>query len=312
MPLEANQNYVPMTNNPTLIPSVNFHLWEPCNFRCRFCFASFQDVKSSILPKGHLPKEDTLEVVRQLCRYGFSKITFVGGEPTLCPWLPELIAEAKSFNVTTMIVTNGSRVTADYLLPLKGILDWITLSVDSLNPEINRASGRGGNRMLFSEQDYLEKCRMISDARFRLKINTVVHRLNYDEVMSGLIAQARPERWKIFKVLPVSGQNNAGIPDLEITDAEFRHFLKINQSLNPGIEIVPENNDAMTGSYLMIDPAGRFFDNIKGAYTYGEAILKVGINSALNGINQDYGKFIERKGRYVWDEIKPSFEPSNV
>ena len=31
-------------------PSVNFHLWEPCNMRCRFCFATFQDVKQTVLP----------------------------------------------------------------------------------------------------------------------------------------------------------------------------------------------------------------------------------------------------------------------
>lgn len=78
-----------------MIPSVNYHLWEPCNMRCKFCFATFQDVKHSILPKGHLPKEQAIEVILQLAEIGFEKITFAGGEPTLCPWLPELIATAK-------------------------------------------------------------------------------------------------------------------------------------------------------------------------------------------------------------------------
>ena len=77
------------------IPSVNYHLWEPCNMRCKFCFATFQDVKQSILPKGHLPKEDALQLIKLFADFGFEKITFVGGEPTLCPWLPELIAYAK-------------------------------------------------------------------------------------------------------------------------------------------------------------------------------------------------------------------------
>lgn len=123
--------------------------------------------------------------------------------------------------------------------------------------------------------------------------------LNQNEVLSHFIGQAKPERWKIFKILPVLGQNSDDISGLEITDAEFQHFLDINKDLPQGIAIVPENNDAMTGSYLMIDPAGRLFDNTKGVYTYGEPILKAGINSALKGIYQDYGKFIERKGLYV-------------
>jgi radical S-adenosyl methionine domain-containing protein 2 len=51
--------------------------------RCKFCFATFQDVKHSILPKGHLSKEQAIEVVQHLTDIGFEKITFAGGEPTI-------------------------------------------------------------------------------------------------------------------------------------------------------------------------------------------------------------------------------------
>lgn len=95
-------------DNNNLIPSVNFHLWKPCNMRCKFCFASFADVKSTILPKGHLEKEDAIILVKKIAKYGFKKITFAGGEPTLCPWLSDLIKIAKNEGLTTMIVTNGS------------------------------------------------------------------------------------------------------------------------------------------------------------------------------------------------------------
>ena len=83
--------------------------------RCKFCFATFQDVKSSILPKGHLSREEALNVVIELAEIKFEKITFAGGEPTLCPWLPELIKKAKEYGMTTMIVTNGSRLTEEFL-----------------------------------------------------------------------------------------------------------------------------------------------------------------------------------------------------
>ena len=79
-----------------LVPSCNFHLWEPCNMRCGFCFATFQDVKQEMnLPKGHLPEENCILVVDRIAEFGFEKINFVGGEPTLCPWLPDLIVRAK-------------------------------------------------------------------------------------------------------------------------------------------------------------------------------------------------------------------------
>ena len=38
------------------VPSINYHIWKPCNMSCRFCFATFQDVES-VLPKGHLRRE---------------------------------------------------------------------------------------------------------------------------------------------------------------------------------------------------------------------------------------------------------------
>lgn len=124
------------------IPSVNFHLWEPCNMRCKFCFAGFKDVKQSVLPKGHLPKEQTIQVVQQLADLGFEKITFAGGEPTLCSWLPELIATAKQAGLTTMIVSNGTKLTDKFLQDNQKNLDWIAISVDSLQLDTNKAIGR--------------------------------------------------------------------------------------------------------------------------------------------------------------------------
>ena len=67
------------------ISSVNFHLWKPCNMKCRFCFATFQDVGQDDLPKGHMPRKECLAVVEALAKAGFDKINFAGGEPTLCP-----------------------------------------------------------------------------------------------------------------------------------------------------------------------------------------------------------------------------------
>ena len=103
--------------------------------KCRFCFATFQDVVQDALPEGHLPREDSLEVVQAMAAAGFDKINFAGGEPTLCPWLPDLIRRAKELGLTTSIVTNGSWVTLEWLDRVDGSLDWAAVSVDTLDPE---------------------------------------------------------------------------------------------------------------------------------------------------------------------------------
>jgi radical S-adenosyl methionine domain-containing protein 2 len=165
----------------TNIKSVNFHLWEPCNMRCKFCFATFQDVKSSVLPKGHLDKESTIQIIDKLVDAGFEKITFAGGEPTLCKWLPELIERAKEGGLTTMLVTNGSILTESYLRKLNDKLDWVVLSIDSLNTQTNIKTGRTLNRKPFSKEKYLTLIENIKQNDIRFKMNTVVTSKNYDE-----------------------------------------------------------------------------------------------------------------------------------
>jgi radical S-adenosyl methionine domain-containing protein 2 len=113
----------------TMPPTVNYHLWAACNMRCRFCFAPFQDVIDDVLPRGHLPREESVQLVRVLASR-FAKVTFVGGEPTLCPWLPELVRTAKELGATTMLVTNGTRLER-VIGELQGVLDWVALSIDS-------------------------------------------------------------------------------------------------------------------------------------------------------------------------------------
>lgn len=287
-----------------MIPSVNFHLWEPCNMRCKFCFATFQDVKNSILPKGHLPKEQSLEVVEQLAEIGFEKITFAGGEPTLCPWLPDLIKTAKEFGMTTMIVTNGSKLSEIFLQENKNYLDWIAISIDSLNPETNLRAGRAitGKKTL-SIDDYKILVDRVKKYGYGLKINTVVHRLNHAEDMSEFIDYAKPKRWKIFQVLPISGQNDNKIDDLKIGGKQFLKFVERHKELQKNTVIIPESNDDMKGSYAMVDPAGRFYDNAKGKHNYSRPILDIGARLAIQQVNYDFTKFVERGGIYKWKRL---------
>ena len=284
------------------IPAVNFHLWEPCNMRCRFCFAPFQDVKQSILPKGHLPKDEAISVVDRLAESGFKKINFAGGEPTLCPWLSNLIRRAKEHGMTTSIVTNGSRITDSWLDSVSGILNWIALSIDTVDQEKLKYLGRAiQSRVPITKRRYLEIVDKIKRCGMRLKINTVVTSMTWQDDFTHFIRLAKPERWKLLQVLPVKGQNDAHIDELAITTEQFEQYVKSNRVVeNEGIDVVPESNKMMTGSYVMVDPAGRFFDNTQGAHTYSSPILDVGVEKALKGISVDAGRFLQRKGQYDW------------
>ena len=282
------------------VQSVNFHLWEPCNMRCGFCFATFQDVKP-ILPKGHLELKDCISVVDLLAQAGFAKITFAGGEPTLCPWLSDLIKQAKLHGLTTSIVTNGTRITDEWLRDLNGRLDWIALSVDTVDPGKLRRLGRTLQNNPISEKSYLNIISMIKQYGIRLKINTVVTSEMCEEDLTGFIRLARPERWKVFQVLAVKGQNDKGFEAYAVTESQFAEYVERNRTVeNEGIVVVPESNDMMTGSYVMVDPSGRFFDNVQGTHSYSRPIIEVGAEEALKDVTVNPERFLQRGGKYHW------------
>ena len=288
-------------NSAIGIPTVNFHLWRPCNMRCGFCFATFQDVGHDTLPKGHLGRADCLRLVDELANARIRKINFAGGEPTLCPWLPDLITRAKKLGLTTSVVTNGSRTTRAWLETANGNLDWVALSIDSVNPETLRRIGRTARSGPLTASDYARAIDLFRECGVRIKVNTVVTRSNMEEDLTDFIIAARPERWKLLQVLPVRGQNDSEVDQYVVTPDQFERYVQSSRRVEDyGVRVVPEANDLMTGSYVMVDPAGRFFDNTSGAHTYSRPILKVGVEEAIRDISVDAQRFLERGGLYSW------------
>lgn len=281
-------------------PSVNYHLWAPCNMRCRFCFAPFEDVVATVAPKGHLPREESLRLTRALAER-FRKVTFAGGEPTLCGWLPELVRAAKDAGATTMLVTNGSRLT-EMLPALAGALDWVAVSVDSARTETLVSLGRAvaGRRALTPEQ-YFDLSDAVRSAGMRLKLNTVVTRENADEDMRPFVRRFAPERWKVLRALAVEGQNTGRIEPLLCPSEAFAGFVDRHSELDrEGIAVVAEDNEDMRGSYAMVDPAGRFFDNVQGGYRYTSPILHAGVEAAWSEVAFSMQRFLDRGGDYAF------------
>ena len=142
----------------------------------------------------------------------------------------------------------------------------------------------------------------------RLKCNTVVSRRNVEEDMRGFMSRLAPERWKLLQMLPVIGENDGAIEENSVSDDEFRCFVERHLPLRgEGVDVVPEDNDAMTNSYLMISPDGRFFWHVPNgrerALEKGDPILRVGFAPALKQARFSQGKFLARGGEYDWNRV---------
>ena len=273
------------------IPAVNFHLLLACNMVCAHCFAAN-------LSGRRLPTKDAVKVVRMLSDAGFEKINFAGGEPMLHPGLGDLIRAAKECGMTTSMVTNGATLTERWLDGISPHLDWLAFSIDSARPATHEISGRKTVEGPMPPSKYPELCGAIKERGIRLKINTVVTAHNHQERMAGFILEAQPERWKIMQALYVDGQNDRSAR-FEVTAEQFRSYIERNTPLD-GIAVVPEDNELMTGSYVMVDPEGRFYDNVDGRHRYGRPILQAGVDDALNDVRAYREVFERRGGLYNW------------
>ncbi|MCO4761612.1 MAG: viperin family antiviral radical SAM protein [Myxococcales bacterium] len=281
--------------------AVNFHLWPKCNLKCTFCYATFPNARNTISTAASMKILDDLQAA------GTEKITFVGGEPTLHPGLPELVVHAAKLGMTTCIVTNGAKLPA--VLDAAGsAVHWVGLSVDSARESVQAQLGRGhGDHVRRS----LALAEDIRRRGIRLKLNSVVTALNWQEDLSRLVRQIRPERWKAFEVLSIEGENADRVQPLRITTAQFQAFVSRHAHLAAeGLGLIAEDNDAMTNSYVMIDPQGRFFSNADGSYTTSEPIAEVGVANALAQVGWQRDKFVARGGLYNWRQgAKPSSRP---
>ena len=304
-----------MKQQATLPVTVNYHLNKNCNFRCKGCYATFND--DPTVRGAMLPRDEMFRIVEQVAAAPLPegkaarKLTFAGGEPTLCPWLPALVSHANSLGLVTMVVTNGSRCDAAYLERMSAVLDWLTVSIDSLDPETNRQIGRHDARGVpLSALRYAEILSQASALGIRTKVNTVVNRLNSGEDMNAFILGSGIDRWKILQVMGVAGQNDSHFEALSISRGTFDAFVKRHDAvIDSGIRLIAEPVDMIRGSYCMIDPQGRFFDSDSGSHRYSAPILEVGIESAFASVAFDRERFDARGGSYDFGAPRTSDYP---
>jgi radical S-adenosyl methionine domain-containing protein 2 len=270
------------------VKSANWHLTTRCNYKCKFCFSRQLDNEISDIKSAE-------RVLKKLRAWGIEKINFAGGEPMLHPLFFSITRLAKSMNFVVSIGSNGYYLNEDTINELSQFVDWIGLSVDSASEEIETSLGRGyGNHV----KHVIELSGIIHKAGIKLKTNTTVTRLNWREDLRPLLKRLKPERWKVFQVLHIVGQNDRYFDQLAITDEEFDHFKSINTISIWETTPIFEGNREMINSYFMLSPGGMVMSNREGTnrvLTPLDSIDYHNISPIL-----DVQKYEERGGIYSW------------
>ncbi len=287
---------------------LNWHLTETCNYRCQYCYATWKAPDFSCelindpartsallteLSSFFQPANQSNPLTRQLGWNGV-RLNLAGGEPTLYSekLLPTItIAHDLGFEVS--LISNGSLLNDKLLTQIAPQLCLLGISIDSANSATNSAIGRadrrGGQIDVKKLAAHLNTARQ-ANPQLRIKLNSVVNRLNHAEDLTPLLQVISPDRWKVLQMLPVANDH------LTVTDEQFSTFVARHQHHTD--VLCAENHQDMRESYIMVDPAGRFFQNspagVGQGYVYSRPILEVGAEVAFAEVNFIHQRFCSR------------------
>lgn len=285
----------------TIPTSVNYHFTRQCNYKCGFCFHT---AKTSFV----LPLEEAKRGLLLLKEAGMEKINFSGGEPFLQDrgeYLGKLVkfCKAELGLPSVSIVSNGSMIRERWFKDYGEYLDILAISCDSFDEQVNVLIGRGQGKKshLHNLQRLKQWCK---EYKVAFKVNSVINRFNVDEDMREHIMALSPVRWKVFQCLLIEGENcgKDALREAErflISEEEFEGFLQRHKGVPC---LVPESNQKMKDSYLILDEYMRFLNCRKGRKDPSKSILDVGVEQAIKYSGFDEKMFLKRGGKYVWSK----------
>ena len=264
--------------------TVNWHFTQRCNMGCKYCFVA----RCKELNKSQY------DIILDKLKDKFDRVNFVGGEPTISPYILDLIKATKAYGLKATLVTNGYRMVKEpkFADEILGLVDGVGISVDSLNPATNSSIGRCHRSTVLTEEEYITLCRKIKDSGLPLKINTVVSKANLGEDFTSFYGVILPDRIKMFQVLVPNFHTRNDYSEFLISKDEYEAFVRRHR--DRGFEIVAEDNKHMIGSYIMVNSEGCFEDNEHGIRSRSLLDPLVTAESALEEVNIDMDKYMYR------------------
>ena len=282
---------------------INFHMTEACNYRCDYCYATWDtSCHSKELHRIEGAVESLIDKLadyflnnnplKQAMDYRSVRLNFAGGEPMLLgKRFSDALLHAKAKGFRTSIITNAAFLDDECLLTLSRHIDVLGVSFDSADEitakTIGRMDRKGGWISPIKLAHIASMYRQLNPLGV-FKVNTVVNQHNRHESLVDTMVMVNPDKWKLLRVLPIYNRIEP------ITDSQFQGYVD-RHNVFSHVSVVEDNQD-MTASYLMINPEGCFYQNAdsKDGYTISQPILSVGVARAFANIQFDVDTFLSR------------------
>jgi MoaA/NifB/PqqE/SkfB family radical SAM enzyme len=236
------------------IITLSLHLTFDCNCNCSFCLVPYYKKN---LKSDELKKNDWIRLIDQFCEKTSEvkkrRVKITGGEPLLLPYLSELLEyiKAKDSSIVIDITTNAFLLDDSFLSKSAKNLDKISISIDSFNNDTITKSKRTG----MSKEIYYDRVKLVQSFGVPLRINTIVYRDNWQELMVDHIQNLQITSWKLIQVFDTIGHKSK----YSITKEQFDSFINLNKQTK-GKVFFDGNNASFDSIYYAFAPDGSMFN----------------------------------------------------
>jgi MoaA/NifB/PqqE/SkfB family radical SAM enzyme len=190
-----------------------------CNINCPFCYYKDLEEKSDI-PISKIKRE--LWTLRNI--YKFEYIDISGGEPTIYPYIKEVVYYSNKIGIKPTIITNALNSNLLKRLILKEGLEDLLISIQGINDVHNKAVGYKG-----AFQKVLKTIEMLKDLKFSFRINTTIISYNYKLLpkMASFFVKIGP---RIVNFIAFNPHERGGwakkMPPFQVKYSEIAPYLK--------------------------------------------------------------------------------------
>jgi len=238
-------------------------------------------------------------LIRKILSVNAREIVLGGGDPLQRKDIVEIAKYAKDSGLIVRLDTNGLLLNDNLLFRIYRYIDRIALPLDGASQQVHdyMRSYNGHFRLV------INLIKKLSDMGIPLKINTIVTKVNYNEMKElGLLLSKFDNiyLWSSYQFSPL-GRGFRFRKLFEIEDTLFRNIAEdvLNLRLDLNIEFI--SNLERTCSYLLISPDGTLYTQPPpGRYDYivlGH-ILRDDLNDILSKGIIDIEKNLRRYSRY--------------
>ena len=220
--------FIPLVEDLAAVPDdclaaparVYFELTRRCNLACRTCFNESHSPLAD-----ELTTAEVLDALEQLDRLGTFEIRFTGGEPTVHPDLPEIVALARSRGFYVSLGTNGVYSNEKRSWIYDAGVDWFIVSLDGTEEINDRVRGPGTYRQVVRTLRELAR-----RPEIRVRLNMVVGRHNVHTI-ADLARLADENGVESLNMIPLRPYGRS-VQTMQDTMFDQRDFYAFIQSIH--------------------------------------------------------------------------------